>query len=256
MQQMNKILIILIAVFVASCGGGGDAGGIPSTNSFPLGQFNNDDFPTLGETKIYTGQVTGIVNNNTYTNGVVSEKITVVNTRQPEITFQGVASIPFQVTTTRIERVVNNNSLNDSSSTFTNYYDKVSYLFLGQRSSSGSIVVAKNAFKYPSVVNLGDGGDRNEVVVYSDSSKSTVVGTGKSTWKIESIENLQNGEIKRAILTTTQFSYANDGVLAARIIGRSLLTYNTSGETTVTRLSTVESDFVGSETKTLTTNWQ
>jgi hypothetical protein len=253
---MNKLLVILISVFIASCGGGGDAGGIPSINSFPLGQFNNDDFPALGETKIYNGQVNGVVNNNTYTNGVVSEKITVVNTRQPEITFQGVASIPFQVTTTRTERSVNNNNLNDSSSTFTNYYDKLSYLFLGQRSSSGSIVVAKNVFKYPNVVNSGDSGDRNEVVVYSDISKSTIVGTGKSTWKVDSIENLQNGEIKRAILTTSQFSYANDGVLTTRIIGRSLLTYNINGETSVKRLSTVESDFVGSETKTLTTNWQ
>lgn len=161
---MNKIILI-ISVFIASCGGGGDAGGILSTTSFPLGEFNTDDFPTLGEMKIYNGHVSGLVNNSTYTNGVVSEKITIVNTRQPEIVFQGLASIPFQVTTTKTERVVNNNMLNDSSSTFTNYYDKLTYLYLGQRNSSGGIVVAKNASKYPNVVNAGDGGDRNEVVI-------------------------------------------------------------------------------------------
>ncbi len=179
-----------VAVVLAACGGGGGGSSSPATPpsiiSFPLATAN------MGLTKngySYTANITGteVISGVSYavtgTESVTdAPAISATFNGQPALlnTYSAVTNLTASIST--VSGVVSTST----SSTYTeqDYSSTTNYLPLGY-ASPGVYAVVQGAPTMPATVQVGDTGLLANVNIYSDSTKSILIGTSQTTYLVE-----------------------------------------------------------------------
>jgi hypothetical protein len=271
-KMKNAIKLILATASVAllaACGGGGGGGDtnfnpnditLNKLSTFPLGSYYSKDILDIdldySKTSI-TGVKTGRITNNTLTNALLSERVTKTSTKLPDTFFEGVSARASKVDTQRTNITANGIPYNNISTSSTSYYGTQENNFLGATSSTTYMVVTKvNA--YPASVSTGDIGTRFEGIVYSDSKKTTRLGSVTGSWRVETIQPYNVLEQSNATIAFVTTSYDNAGAVISRTTARNTMTYLSDAlqpKRTVKYLTTFSEDLSGVETGTYTTTW-
>jgi hypothetical protein len=173
MRSRNALAGVLVAVIVAGCGGGGGgdpANAAPATFSFPPPSATTFAAPGVFQYAV-SGDCTGAE----------------VHLRGAGVpaTFSGQSATAVSTTVDRIW--VNCAAAGSVSALHVAYYD-ANFAYLGQGNApgpAGSVWVADAPWSVPATLKVGDAGTYGSSTLYSDSSRTTVIGRDVHTYLVQ-----------------------------------------------------------------------
>jgi hypothetical protein len=180
-RPFNLILGLFLSVLLAGCGGGGGGGGSPgpvvSTLTFPLATANanliNNGYTlnlSVTGTQVYQGSSYG-----------VTGTVTLAQSASTPSTFE---QQPALLNTQSMSGSVTVLSITVPITSTAQLYSATNYAPLGQV-SSGSYYVMQGTPTMPSTGKVGDAAVIGTYDVYTDSNKSTPIGTAKLSYAVE-----------------------------------------------------------------------
>ncbi|GEM_PF-2514913 len=182
-RSASRISLAIIVGALAACGGGGGGGGdgptpvpvpVASTATFPFFSINAARF---NEAKTRSFTVSLVMDSSQTVSGTGTDS----SSAPFSGTFEGQSSLVknFATTITFTDGDINVPVFETS----TAYYDSNYYLLGGTGSNYYTVVTQK--YTYPQYSKIGDTGPLGVATVYSDSSKSKILGSSKASYVFE-----------------------------------------------------------------------
>jgi hypothetical protein len=286
LRSLSKLLASLVfCSALAACGGGGESGGIEALPTFyddagaaiavwvPETRTQNANgeqvqlylFPfslhqrtilssyvsRVGTSTTRNYSIAGRMTTPTVSSGSYSAKSTTTTTYLGATLFEGVSVIPADNQTRRFEITLAGTSLADEASTHTSYFDTRFGLRIGSKSSSTYKVLDPAASReYPEFVTAGEEGDVFTYKVFSNASKSTLLGTEVMSYKVLSVSAATPYSYAARVEFTIR-SYSSTGLLLALQTSVDDLVYDSTSGAKSSNVSVIVDDIVGSTTSRL-----
>ena len=240
---MNKLKCTLAATsfaLLAACGGGGGSGEDEEAYLFDIASY--DDYSKTVEiytppasqisffplalhfrtiTKSYVSKVgtsvnrayviTGRMTTSTVTSGVYAAKRTTTVRYQASTLFEGISTTPIDYESLQFDIKLNGVAQANENSQSISYFDTTYGLRIGSRGSGYYKVLDPNSFNsLPEAVTTGQSGEYMTYLVYSDASKSNLIGRDVLSYNVISTSVGSSGEyIARVEYITRTYSSQN-----------------------------------------------
>ena len=207
---------LLVSTLLAGCGGGGGGGSsapgpVTSTLSFPL-QSAHNAFVAGGVTRSFTVSITAVSGASTVTcSGTGTLAASPATTAA---TFEGKPALSALSTVTITTSASPGCNAATITTTLTDYYDS-NFVALGHNTVGGDYGVFLTAPSLPTSAKVGDAGILGTETLYTNSTKTTSVGTSAVTFALEAdtantaIVNVKStdSDATGKVILTTQSRY-------------------------------------------------
>jgi hypothetical protein len=240
-SRLQKLTVsFLLIVFLAACGGGGGT----DEEEYLFDFLSYDDYSTSVETynppvnqisffplalhfrtitKSYVSKVgtsanrayviSGEMTTPTVTSGVYAAKRNTTVRYQASTLFEGISVTPISYEDLRYDIKLNGVAQANVSSQSTSYFDTTYGIRIGSRGSGYYKVLDPNAFNpLPEAVTTGQSGEYMAYLVYSDATKSSLIGRDVLSYNILSTSVGASGEYTAKVEYIVR-SYSSQNVL-------------------------------------------
>jgi hypothetical protein len=205
----------------------------------------------VGTTATRRYKISGTMTTSTVSSGAYEADLTTTVRYQSTVLFEGISATPVAFDNTRYNIKLNGVSQGNENSSSTSYYDSTYGLRLGSLGSGFYKVLDQtNSRSLPDYAVTGDMGDYYIFLVYSNSSKSTLIGRDILSYKILSTSIGPSGQYKARVEYSVR-SYSISNQLLGVQTSTDDVVYSTTSGAGSTNVSLYIDDVSGSTTSRL-----